>query len=174
MALDVLHNDILIHEQQLGDQLGESVHQERRSDFSLLLAMLTDDVRAHSQFKHPQTIREEKVTTTQILRKEFQLPDEAPLALKHVDELRVFNQAELIQTASLEQIKLSDVLNPKALAFRDDVKHIEQQVMSNTSLYCQRKRQQEQPNTRAEFNANAWLSAVNTAIVKAPLMEAYA
>ncbi|MFT6691223.1 MAG: hypothetical protein ACJAXH_001748, partial [Colwellia sp.] len=35
MTLNALSNDILVHELQLGEQLNESVHHERRSDFSL-------------------------------------------------------------------------------------------------------------------------------------------
>ena len=177
MAVDALSNDILVHELQLGEQLNESVHSKRRSDFSLMLAMLTDDVRAHSQFKVPRSQTPEKTTSTEQLRKEFQLPEEAPLALKDIDELNTFNQAKLIETQQLQHLRLANVLNPKALAFRDDAKHIEQHVLANTSLYCQQK-YQEKPSSkqepRADFNVNAWLSAVKTTIVKAPLMQAYA
>ena len=177
MALDALSNDILIDELQLGEQLNESVHSKRRSDFSLMLAMLTDDVRAHSQFKLPLSQAAEKSISTEQLRKEFQLPDEAPLALNDVAELVLFNQAELIEKQQLEHLRLANTLNPKALAFRDNAKHIDQQVLTNTSLYCQQKYDEqtlEEKAPRADFNVNAWLSAVQTTIVKAPLMEAYA
>jgi hypothetical protein len=177
LALDALSNDILVHELQLGEQLNESVHNQRRSDFSLMLAMLTDDVRAHSQFKLPLSKTAEKITSTELLRKEFQLPDEAPLALKDVAELTTFNQAELIEKQQLDHLRLANTLNPKALAFRDNAKHINQQVLTNTSLYCQQKYEEkivENKASRAEFNVNAWLNAVKTTIVKAPLMEAYA
>lgn len=177
MKSNVLSNDILVHELQLGEQLNESVHHERRSDFSLMLAMLTDDVRAHSQFKLPVTTSAEKTTTSEQLRKHFQLPDEAPLALKNIEALEEFNQASLVENQQLDQLRLANTLKPKPLAFRDDVKYINQQVMGNTSLYCQQKHQQKsstQTQQRAEFNVNAWLTAVQTTIVKSPLMEVYA
>ncbi len=177
MKSDVLSNDILIHELQLGEQLNESVHHERRSDFSLMLAMLTDDVRAHSQFKLPLTTTAEKTTTSEQLRKYFQLPDEAPLALKNLDGIHSFNQAGLIEQQQLDHLRLANTLNPKPLAFRDDAKYINAQVMTNTSLYCQQKHQQKsptQPQQRDEFNVNAWLTTVQNTIVKAPLIEAYA
>jgi hypothetical protein len=177
LTLNVLSNDILVHELQLGEQLNESVHCERRSDFSLLLAMLTDDVRAHSQFKLPLSQIPEKNTSSERLRKYFQLPDEAPLALKDVADIDSYNQAILIENQQLEDLRLANILTPKPLAFRDDVKHINQQVMTNTSLYCQQKNQDislTQTPPRANFNAMAWLSAVQTTIVKAPLMEAVA
>lgn len=174
MTLDALSNDILVDELQLGEQLNESVHQQRRSDFSLLLAMLTDDVRAHSQFKLPRSQVDEKTSSTAQLRKYFQLPNEAPIALKNVEEIRTFNQASLIENQQLEQLRLANTLNPKPIAFRDDAKHIEQQVLTNTSLYCQQKYQQKslaQTSQRADFNANAWLAAVQTTIAKEPLMD---
>ena len=177
MKSDVLSNDILVHELQLGEQLNESVHHKRRSDFSLMLAMLTDDVRAHSQFKLPLTTTAEKTTTSEQLRKHFQLPDEAPLALKSVDGINSFNQAGLIEQQQLDHLRLANTLKPKPLAFRDDAKYINTQVMTNTSLYCQQKHQQKsltQTQQRDEFNVNAWLTAVQKTIVKAPLIEAYA
>ncbi|WP_220465517.1 VC2046/SO_2500 family protein [Colwellia sp. BRX10-3] len=177
MTQDALSNDILVHELQLGEQLNESVHHARRSDFSLLLAMLTDDVRAHSQFKLPLSQTPEKNTTSEQLRKYFQLPNEAPLSLKNVEDISRYNQAGLVENHQFELLRLTNTLNPKPLAFRDDAKHISQQVMSNTSLYCQQKHQDKslaQAQPRADFNAKAWLAAVQTTIVKAPLMEAVA
>lgn len=177
MTLDALSNDILVHELQLGEQLNESVHHQRRADFSLLLAMLTDDVRAHSQFKLPLSQVDEKTTSAAQLRKYFQLPNEAPIALKSIEDIRTFNQADLIEKQQLEQLRLTNTLNPKPIAFRDDATYIEQQVLRNTSLYCQQKYQQKslvQSPQRAEFNANAWLSTVQTTIVKAPLMDVHA
>lgn len=174
LTVDVLNKEFLIHERQLGDQLGECVHQKRRSDFSFMLAMLTDDVTAHSQFKHPQTQQEESLITNDSLRQNFHLPAQAPLALDDLSAIADFNQATLIQDQSLEQIKLANALSPKALAFRDDAQHIPQQVMENTSLYCQYKHLKSPSIKRDEFNANAWLSAVNTARVKSELIAEYA
>lgn len=177
MTINSLAKEILVHELQLGEQLNESVHQERRSDFSLLLAMLTDDVRAHSQFTLPLTQDIEKTTSSEQLRQYFQLPSQAPLALDHIDNISAFNQASLIENQQLTDLKLLNTLTPKPIAFRDDAAHISEQVMSNTSLYCQQKHKnkamQDTPE-RAKFNAKAWLNAVQTTITKAPLMEASA
>ena len=177
MTPDALSNDILVHELQLGEQLNESVHHARRADFSLMLAMLTDDVRAHSQFKLPQSQAAEKITSTEQLRQFFQLPSEAPLALESVEQISEFNQANLIEQQQLAHLRLANCLKPRPLAFRDNAEFITQQVMTNTSLYCQQKHHEKpltQTAKRAEFDVNAWLSAVQTTIVKAPLMEACA
>jgi len=174
LTLDALSNDILVHELQLGEQLNESVHHQRRSDFSLLLAMLTDDVRAHSQFKLPLSQVDEKTTSSEQLRKYFQLPNEAPIALNDLEDIPTFNQAGMIKNQQLSQLRLTNTLNPKPIVFRDDAKHIDQQILTNTSLYCQQKYQQKslaQTSKRSDFNANAWLAAVQQTIVKAPLMD---
>jgi hypothetical protein len=178
LVTESLDNNILVHELQLGEQLNESVHGERRADFSLLLAMLTDDVRSHSQFSLPQTEQPSKIVNDDSLRVLFKLPAKAPLALDEKNDLRAFNQAALVEDNKLAELHLNDVLSPKPLAFRDDKHHIEQTVLTNTSLHCQKKYQQvqtkEQHIARRDFNAVAWLTSVQQTIVKAPLLDAIA
>ena len=174
MVVDKLTDKLLEHELQLGEQLNSCVHQERRSDFSLMLAMLTDDVRNHSQFLLPQTEQEEHKTTDEALRKCFSLPKETPLALQSLDEIDDYNQAQLIVEQQLSQIKLTDALAPKPLTFRDDAKHIDQQVLSNTSLHCQKhyRDNAQQKTTRMGFEAVQWLNALQNSIVKSTLFTA--
>ena len=177
MTIESLSNDILVHELQLGEQLNESVHSERRSDFSLLLAMLTEDVRAHSQFKLPKTVAPSNITTSEQLRKRFQLPNVAPLALENIEDMQLFNQADLIESKRLEHLRLMNALSPNPLTFRDDASFINQQVMSNTSLYCQQKYKNkalEQPQPSLEFNATAWLSGIKNTLEKSATVDAVA
>ena len=139
--------------------------------------MLTDDVRAHSQFRLPKSTVTEKETSSQQLRKEFQLPNEAPLAIESIESVTEFNQAELVSNNQLDCLRLVNTLSPKPLAFRDDFTHVPSYVMSNTSLYCQQKHKKPSlinSEVRSDFNVNSWLNAVKTAMVKEPLMEAYA
>jgi hypothetical protein len=174
LASSIKTNDILVHELQLGEQLNESVHSDRRSDFSLMLAMLTDDVRAHSQFKLPETDLTKATVNASTLRKTFQLPNEAPIALENLAAISHFNQAELIEKNQLLDLHLSNALSPKPLAFRNDAKFISKQVFENTSLYCQQRHQSPKAaESKYAFDAKAWLNAVQTTIVKSPLIEAY-
>ena len=167
-------NTLLVHELQLGEQLGECVHNARRSDFSLMLAMLTEDVRDHSQFALPVVEDEPRDISTETLRKEFHLPDEAPLALKNDTQIKDFNQAELVQNNQLASLQLQNAINPKALAFRDDKNHVPHQVISNTSSHCQQKHQTgTQQLARMAFNAKGWLDAVQTSIVKSSLVNVH-
>ena len=181
MLTESVDSQILVHELQLGEQLNESVHSDRRADFSLLLAMLTDDVQSHSQFSLPKTVSDVKISNDSVLRKEFELPEKAPLSIDENQTTSIFNQSALIQSNNLAELHLSNVLSPKPLAFRDDKKHITQQVLSNTSLYCQKKFNQNKHNdnadsdsTRLSFDAKGWLKAVHNTIVKAPLLDAIA
>jgi len=181
LFIESVDSQILVHELQLGEQLNESVHSARRADFSLLLAMLSDDVQSHSQFFLPKTVTNVKNTNDATLRKEFELPENAPLSLDENHTTSIFNQADLIQNNNLAELHLSNVLSPKPLAFRDDKKHITQKIISNTSLYCQKKFNQQKRNddgdsdtSRLSFDAKGWLKAVHNTIVKAPLLDAIA
>jgi len=172
---------ILLHELQLGEQLNESVHQARRADFSLMLAMLCDDVREHSQFILPQadaSTVEQSAQTTQALRKHFDLPEKAPLALKNIEQISQYNQSQLLADNDLASIQLGNALSPKPLTFRDDKQHIASHVLGNTSLTCQEKHlsQQTSPvlNKPINMNVEAWLKAVQTSLVKSSLVDVIA
>lgn len=173
MAINDITSSILTHELQLDEKLNECVHAERRSDFSFMLAMLAEDVREHSQFKLPQTSDTLNDNSESQLRKRLQLPDKVDLALKSVDELKAFNQAELIQQQQLAQVKLLDALKPKALAFRDNCQHIPTDVFSNTSVHCQHKLQalETEIPTRLAFNAKEWIATVQSSIEKPNLIS---
>jgi len=167
-------SQLLVEELQLGEQLNQCVHADRRADFSLMLSMLTDDVLAHSQFSLPETKEQRKETTDQSLRRYFELSAKAPLAIENVDDIEKFTQVHLIEQEHFATLQLENTLNPKPLAFRNNAKHVSTSVLSNTSLYCQQRHKQtkEQKNeaSRLAFNVNAWLKSVQTTLVKAPLV----
>ena len=91
LASDLSSTNVLLHELQLGEQLNESVEQTRRADFSLMLAMLAEDVREQSQFLLPKSEEETAVELSNLaLRKQFNLPDKAKLALTTPNEVNQF------------------------------------------------------------------------------------
>jgi VC2046 family len=197
LAADLSSTNVLLHELQLGEQLNESVEQTRRADFSLMLAMLAEDVREQSQFLLPKS---QEVTAADLsnlaLRKQFNLPDKAALALTTPKDVNQFNQAHTIVDNDLANIHLTNAMMPKPLAFRDDKKHIESQVLENTSLFTQLKHKQaadacqahlnqvsqnqldtasietDEPLSQSlNFNAKAWLDGIQQSLVKAPLLN---
>lgn len=161
---------LLTEELQLGVKLNQCVHSQRRHDFSLMLSMLVDDVRLHSQFRLPLTDKATANITDESLRKKFSVPAKAPLALGSLNDINKFEQGQLLVEGQLASIRLADAFYPKALAFRDDDKHIPRQVMDNTSLYCQQKKSTLQKQ-RLPFNVNEWLNSVQETIVNAPLIN---
>lgn len=179
LSADVVDKNILINENQLGGKLGESVHSKRRSDFSLMLAMLTDDVCIQGQFLLPKTENIENEDSD--LRKTFHLPKQADLALDDSGKINHFNQSSFLVDQSLADLHLQNALAPKPIAFRDDKNHIPTEVLTNTSIYCQTKHQRIKENNndgddsvvkRLNFNANLWLDAIQTTIKQAPLAMA--
>jgi hypothetical protein len=170
----------LLHELQLGEQLNECISQTRRADFALMLAMLANDVREQSQFVLPESAETKSLEQNEAkLRAFFDLPDKAPLALKNNEQINLFNQADLLNEVGLESLHLTNAMMPKPLAFRDDVKHIQTNIMTNTSFHCQLKHQvfteEDNPNSQVlnkslNFNAKEWLKGIETSLVKAPLI----
>jgi hypothetical protein len=126
------------------------------------------------------------------LRKAFNLPEKASLALNSLDEIDKFNQAQAIADNNMASIQLNNALNPSPLAFRDNKKHINTDVIANTSLFTQLKYKQEKLAEEAKliqteqattdnadkglgqsfnFNAKAWLDGIEQSLVKAPLLS---
>ena len=171
----------LLHELQLGEQLNECVHQSRRSDFSLMLAMLCDDVREQSQFILPHsspidgTSTDKEIANNQILRKHFDLPEKAPLALKNMQQINRYNQGQLVADKDLASLHLANALSPNPIAFRDDKQHIASNILSNTQLICQEKHAQgkenEVLNKPLNMNIDGWLKAVKNSIVESSLID---
>jgi len=171
----------LLHELQLGEQLNECVHQSRRSDFSLMLAMLCDDVREQSQFILPNTApidgtsTDKEQVTNQVLRRHFDLPEEAPLALKNIEQINQYNQGQLVADNDLASLHLINALTPNPIAFRDNNKHIPSTVLSNTSLVCQEKhalaQEEKVINKPLDMHVEGWLKAIQTSLVKSHLVD---
>ncbi len=169
----MVENHLVINEIQLGTQLNECVHSQRRSDFSLMLAMLTDDAREFSEFLLPEGKEQTNLPAENQLRKHFDLPKQAPLAIDELSEIDAFNQATLANNDNMAAIHLANVLQPKAIAFRDNAKYIEANIVNNTNLHCQKRYQrsleQNENNSpsvaKLSFNAKAWLKTVQQSIV---------
>lgn len=174
----------LLHELQLGERLNESVHQSRRSDFSLMLAMLCDDVREQSQFILPNSVAidgtsiNSKEASNQTLRAHFELPALAPLSLEKIEQVKQYNQGQLIADNHLASLQLSNALTPIPLAFRNNSKHISANILTNTSLVCQEKHARNQEskviNQPLNMHVENWLKAIQTSIVKATLVDTIA
>jgi len=188
---ETFSSNALVHELQLGERLNQSVEQTRRADFSLMLAMLAEDVREQSQFLLPKAEAPAvEEASNSALRKAFNLPEKESLALKTLEDIKQFNQAQIIANNDLANIHLSNAMNVKPIAFRDNKQHISAEVLENTSLLTQLKHKQlshtqqvaeinstaikqaDKPlNQALNFNAKAWLDGIQQSLVKAPLLN---
>ena len=170
----MLNNHLLINEIQLGSNLNECIHSNRRSDFGLMLAMLTDDVLEFSEFTLPKAVDNKKLMDEARLRKLFDLPPQTALALTSLEEINRYNEASLVNENNLSAVHFSDALKPKPIAFRDDKKHIEHDVLTNTSLHTQERHKVGNHNSLIDemsFNANEWLKTVQQSIVSVSLVS---
>ncbi|MCJ8320502.1 MAG: hypothetical protein MJK12_12765 [Colwellia sp.] len=166
-----IENNILINELQLGVKLGECIQSERRSDFSLMLAMLTDDVKEHSQFKLPVVEEDTSLSDDLHLRKKFNLPQKIELAIKDLSEINNFSQAQHLTDGAIPSIHLENVLQPKPLSLHNDKRHIPSNILTNCTLHCQNRYQNvgNKSAQRLNFNINSWLDGIQASIVNAPL-----
>lgn len=169
----MLDTQLLINEISLGNTLNQCVHAERRQDFSLMLAMLTQDAREFSEFMLPDSSPENKSTDDNSqLREYFSLPKAQALALSNIEQVSSYNQADLVATPNMVNLHFLNALAPKPLAFRDDAKHINHDVFTNMSVHCQQrylrqKNTSELQPTKLSFNAKSWLKNVQESIVAA-------
>ena len=174
----------MLHELQLGEQLNECVHQSRRSDFSLMLAMLCDDVREQSQFVLPTAYPIDGTSTqrdqlnSQVLRKYFDLPEEAPIALKNLEQINQFNQGQVIADNDLASLHLINALTPSPIAFRNDDKHLPSNVLANTTLVCQKRNALKETsgniNKPLDMHAENWLKVIQSTLIKSNLIDVVA
>ncbi len=169
MVVTESKNDLLVNELQLGVQLNECVHESRRSHFSLMLAMLTDDVRDHAQFMLPKTEQAVDTTDEDSLRKLFNVNQPVSLGINNLKDIDNFNQADLIENDRLSELRLRNALTPNPLTFRDDVNHIDSNVLQNTSVHCQQRALNKAAPTvksRLDFRAKEWLNVVSESMLR--------
>lgn len=160
---------LLINESKLGIKLNQCVHEERRSDFSLMLAMLTEDAREFSEFSLPVT--ENIPLETLELRKQFHLPEQQALALRNIDDVSRYNESQYIQENNMRAIHLLDALIPKPLTFKNDNKHVANNILGNMNVHSQERYFMDKAtstnniNQRASFNSSLWLKNIEASIL---------
>ena len=164
-------DSLLINETQLGSQLNHCVHEKRRSDFSLMLAMLSQDVRDFSEFQREELDSLDKGADKEQsqLRSFFDLPEAQPMSLNSLEDITGFNQGFVLLDEGFDDIRLEQCLKPNALAFRNDAKFIPTVVKSNLSL-CQQKRLEHTADktiaAKPTNNIEHWIKNVKTSMLK--------
>jgi len=133
--------NILTNEMQLGNQLSLCVAENRRNDFSILLAMLSQDALEFSQFHLPQSESQSFDTKNNALRVSLGVAVEQKLAPDEFNMLIGEENAKIVQQQGIEQFKLMNCLSPEPLAIRDDMHHIHSQIIDNCELSVRQRLQ---------------------------------
>ncbi|WP_445397004.1 VC2046/SO_2500 family protein [Zobellella sp. An-6] len=123
MQPDISAN-LLVNDSQLGDRLNQAVHQGRREDFGLLLALLSDDARDLPRLEEPADERGEPDW-----RKHFDLPAPNPCYAEAADVIRAPQLSAL--AGDLRQDSLRLLLAMRAEPLRPDNQALPAEVSAN-------------------------------------------
>ena len=150
--------DILINEHQTGEKLSHAVHEARRADFGLILAMMSQNVLDHAAFALPVEESVEPDTSTEALRAKFQVNKPQPFAANDASIIeQAFTHSHLVHTAGITSQKLAHHLNPAPLAQFDDAKRIPDDVFGNCEPTVQQRIQQNHPRIAIDTSADPLL-----------------
>jgi hypothetical protein len=130
---------VLTREDQLGTALSVSVTEQRRADFSMLLAMLSQDALDFSQFHLPESSLQEADLSEQALKKELQIGPQRAFAPEQFDMLIGQSNARILNEGGMASLRLNDCLSPEPLAIRDDKKHVPLIVVDNCELSVRKR-----------------------------------
>ncbi|ART78859.1 VC2046/SO_2500 family protein [Oceanisphaera avium] len=149
------HNSLLVNDSQLGDRLNHAVADGRRSDFGLLLAMLSDDARDLPR------IEADKDEQGQInWRQYFELPNAEPLYAEEQDTIRAPQLSALAN--ELQQDSLRLMLAMRAEPLRVDHAALPYEVNSNLSPRTQARFAGEQLNRALPQDASRMLDIIES------------
>ncbi|WP_024611566.1 VC2046/SO_2500 family protein [Pseudoalteromonas sp. TB64] len=167
-------DDLLITEGQLSTRLNKSVHEHRRGEFSLLLAMLSHDALDFSQFHLPKTEIENLIVEEDILRKQIGAAPKQLLAPDKFDMLIGQYNASLLvkngERSGMSDIKLNHCLNPEPLSIRDDATYIPLNVIDNCELAVRRRlKSAETQLSNPQMDAAAFYDNLNNENLHQPL-----
>lgn len=143
---------ILSNELQLGQQLNTSVVDDR-ANFSLLLALMSQDVQDQAQFhlesyNHQQDVQSKSNSS---LQDQFPVPPQQPLVSDQTGEVQSLEAGELVNTHGLVAARLRHCLTPEPLSFELGKKHgIAADVFDNMELMTARRFSGEYQSTEIE------------------------
>ncbi|MBQ4833283.1 queD like 2 [Pseudoalteromonas sp. MMG010] len=170
---------LLITESQLDTRLNKSVHERRRGEFSLLLAMLSHDALDFSQFHLPQSDSLNDIVDEHVLRKKFGSGPIQQLAPDKFNMLIGQHNCKILQQSGEQSgmmtIKLTHCLNPEPLVIRDDSTHIPLSVLDNCELAVRKRTTNESIQlTNMPMDAAGFYDSLQNESIHKPLHLSYA
>ena len=133
-----------INELHFGSKVNSAVEQNRRADFSLLLAMFSEDVRETT----PIDILDTKSTSEEQLRIELNVPKLRLLASDQSSYLYASEITNQFHNGGLKSAQLQSELRPDALAYLAENSHnLGEEVYRSLSFHTKRNLSANQPCT---------------------------
>ena len=127
-------DDILVNELQVGNTLSLAVRENRRSDFGLILSMMSHNVLDNAEFMLPVSATNRIGDTDDELRSTLQVPVGRSLDFNAQDVHLADESSRVFNTEGLVAVKLAQALRPEGLAEHDDPKYIPQEIIENCEL----------------------------------------
>ncbi len=144
MQIHALDKAQLITDVQLGDHLSHAVTQGRRSDFALMLALLSGDATETTPLNPPFP---EKATESD-LRYALNLPEPTRLVAEEKDYELCGTQADAFHKAGIASARFNHCVTPSALHFPASGTHnLGEDVYHNLSGHQRRQLAAENPKT---------------------------
>lgn len=150
-----IHNTLLVNDSQLGDRLNTAVSEGRRSDFGLLLALLSDDARDLPRIE-PDKDEQGQINWRQF----FDLPATNPLYFDEQDNIRAPQLSALATGLQQDSLRLMLAMRAEPLRVSPDV--LPYEVSSNLNPRTQARFNGEQLNSYLPQEASRMLSIIES------------
>ncbi|MDP5253752.1 MULTISPECIES: VC2046/SO_2500 family protein [unclassified Vibrio] len=170
MSVNTINHSPLINELQFNDLQGQpsvnqAINQGRRSDFALLLSMLSDDVqeRLFATETKPETL-----SSGTSLREQLSIAPSQPLIADHDSYDLGAQQSQLLHSASLVSSHLSHYLRPEGLCVQpQNTAGLPEACYHNLSSHQQRRlKATANPIPSQNNSQNRLYEQLNTALKK--------
>lgn len=122
----------LVNESQVGTRLNEAIEHNRRSEFALLLSLMSVDARDMAQFQWDR-----ELDSASRLRKQFELSPEQPLCVDLSQQSSVVDHSGTYREAGSVAFRLQQALRPEALVIRGRESIAMAEVLANCDTVTQ-------------------------------------
>jgi hypothetical protein len=145
LTADILSNWILqtsamlINEWQLGTELNQALHQQRRADFQLWLAALSPAIEEQAEFCLADATATPKMAD---LRRQLQLAEPRNAAMSATDIQLMQHHNQLFQQGGFAALRLATLLQPAPVVVEHSAGKLHADVKDNVSLHVLRHLQQ--------------------------------
>lgn len=133
MTPHALREHYLVDELQLGQTLNQAISQGRRSEFSLLLAMLSPDVEDQPWVADAQPTAVSGIDW----RRRFELPRAKPVEAHEASAERALAMASQLTQGGMASVRLLECLEPEPLTLKQF--QLDSEVWNNLSPLAQEK-----------------------------------